>query len=178
MASEKTLTILRHAKAEAGSASQNDHERALTHRGIEACHVIGEYMAKQGLTFDRVLCSTAVRARQTWEEVQRFYKTSAPTAHEKKLYLASGNEILNLLSHMPEPVNSLLIIGHNPGLHQLAVKLAGTGDSVLLDRLALKFPTCALAGLMLDPPWKKIPHARGRLLEFITPKMLSGGDDD
>lgn len=175
---EKILTILRHAKAESSAAAADDHARALTQRGVEACQVMGEYMAKRGLSFDVVLCSTATRARETWQEIQKTYKTKSLTSYEKKLYLASGNEILNLLAHTPEQVNSVLVIGHNPGFHELAVKLAGHGDELLLEKLSQKFPTCALATVMLDPPWKNISRNRGRLLEFITPKMLAGGHED
>src|SRR5690349_10139020 len=98
---EKTLTILRHAKAESGAPSQDDHDRALTPRGIHASHIMGEYMSRKGLNFDLVLCSTAERTRQTWQEVQKTYKAKAPASFEKKIYLASGNELLNILSAVP-----------------------------------------------------------------------------
>lgn len=178
MAAQKNLTILRHAKTETGSASQEDHDRALTARGINASHIMGEYLSRKAQKFDLVICSTAVRARQTWQEMQQTFPIKVLTTFEKKMYLASGNEILNLLANVPEEVNSLLIIGHNPGLHQLALKLAKSGDEVLLEILAQKFPTCALASFVFDPPWRNVAQTKGRLLGFMTPKMLSGEGDD
>ncbi len=211
---QKTLMILRHAKAEPGTAAQDDHERALNARGIAASRLIGAYMHRQHLIPDRVLCSTATRCRQTWEEMAGIIfpsplvgeegrvggdspRTQASSMlqspplpnpppqggrglvqYDKKLYLASGNETLNLIAQTPEEVNTLLIIGHNPGFHQLCLKLAKSGDEVLLDMLAIKFSTCALAVIALDPPWRSIPRAHGRLMQHITPKMLAGGEED
>lgn len=173
MADKKTLYILRHAKAETGRPSQDDHQRGLNERGIEACDIMGKYMVRHGIVPDRVLCSTAERAYNTWARVQEAYKESPPVEYSEQLYLASANEVLKHVAHTPENVKSLMVVGHNPGLHQLCLKLARTGDEKLLDVLMLKFPTCALATLNYDGKWTDIPSARCELKGFITPKMLS-----
>jgi len=178
MIAQKILTILRHAKAETGAPSQDDHERALTKRGQEAAQVIGRYLAGRALQPDRVLCSTSARTRETWEEVQDVYP-AAPTAdYTEKLYLASPNEILNLIAHTRESVSHLMVVGHNPGLHQLCLKLAHLGDEKALEEMALKFPTCAFAVIAIDTPWREIGRAHGRLAAFVTPKMLARMEEE
>jgi phosphohistidine phosphatase len=172
MKNQKTLYILRHAKAETGAAGQEDHTRALIKRGGEAAEHMGKYMAGQGIAPDLVLCSTATRARQTWAQAEKAYKKTPQVEYIDKLYLASANEIINLLAAVPESVHSLLVVGHNPGLHQLALKFGRTGDEDLLDTLALKFPTCALATIALANPWREIGKARGVLKNFVTPKII------
>lgn len=179
MKNQKILTILRHAKTETGSASQDDRERALTERGIEAARAMGEYIARAGLLPQRVLCSTAMRARQSLEAMnlispeERIFSVQ----FTDKLYLASANETLNLLAQTPEEVSSLMLIGHNPGLHQLCTKLAVSGDEAQLDTLAVKFPTCALAVIALEGPWHQLGQVRGHLLQFMTPKILVGMEE-
>jgi phosphohistidine phosphatase len=179
MTSPKTLYILRHAKAETGSATQDDHTRRLMPRGIDAAHVIGSYAVRNGIKPDAVLCSTAARAQETWQFVQMEFGAEIPTQFFDKLYLASANEMLNVIAQVPDNVSSLLLVAHNPGLHQLCVQLAKKGDAQLLDTLMIKFPTCSLAGIALDiTAWSQAPRAQGTLKTFVTPSMLSHGDDD
>ena len=91
--------------------------------------------------------------------------------YSEKAYLASGNELLNLIAAIPETVGRLLVVGHNPGLHQLCLKLAQDGDEKLLDAVALKFPTCTFAAIALGhSAWKDVARARGELKLFVTPK--------
>jgi phosphohistidine phosphatase len=176
MKTEKTLYLLRHAKAEAGSAAKEDHDRALIPRGLKAAETMGKYMAAEGIRPQKILCSTAARARETWEKAEAAIgPKKGSVEYTKKLYLASANETRALIAHMPESVHSLLIVGHNPGLHQLAVALAHSGDKQLLELLHLKFPTGALATITFSGTW----HARAKaaLKGFITPKLLGVSED-
>jgi len=93
--------------------------------------------------------------------------------YTEKLYLASDNELLNLISETPENVGSLMIVGHNPGLHQLCLKLAKEGDDKLLDTMMLKFPTCTFAAISLgDSAWNNVARADGELKMFVMPENL------
>lgn len=170
----KTLYILRHAKAEAGSVTRDDHQRTLTDRGLAAAETMGKYMMRHGIQPDKILCSTAERAMTTWERVQEAYKKPPPVEYSEKLYLASANEILRIVAETPEATTQVLLVGHNPGLHQLCLKLAKEGEEELLNTLTLKFPTCALAAIAFDGHWKEIAKARGLLTRFITPKVIEG----
>jgi phosphohistidine phosphatase len=173
---KKTLYILRHAKAEAGSPVQEDHDRVLNERGLQAATAMGNYLARRKMHPSHVLCSTAQRTRQT---LQQLHLQPAPViTYNEKLYLASAGEILQLLSEQPEDAASIMVVGHNPGFHQLSLKLAKTGNDIMMENLYLKFPTCALAVIECEAPWADIVHARGKLVEFTTPKMLALSDSD
>ena len=170
---QKILYVLRHAKAETGSPSQDDHDRHLTDVGIEAAEAMGHYLQKQGVRAEKVICSTAIRARETWEQVQGTLGRDTPVELSDRLYLASVNETLQLLAQVDESVQRLMIVGHNPGLHQFSLKLAKSGEHELMDTLAIKFPTCAFAAIALgDTPWRELAHAHGDLKLFVTPSML------
>ncbi len=172
----KTLYILRHGKAETGSASQDDHERTLNDQGIKACAVMGKYLASQPVAPQLILCSDAKRTQNTWKLVKEASKLSVPEEYTDRLYLASANEVLNQLSSLPETISAVLVVGHNPGLHQLSINLAKKGDEALIDRLLLKFPTCAMSTVELGPVlWRDIFHADSTLKAFTTPVMQTGG---
>lgn len=170
---QKILYILRHAKAETGASSQDDHDRSLTARGGAAADAMGHFLQKQGVRVDKVLCSTAARARQTLAAVQEVTGKEWPVEHSDRLYLASVNEMTQLLSHLDESVSRVMIVGHNPGLHQFSLKLAKSGEHELMDNLAIKFPTCAFAAIALgEMPWRDLAHMHGELKAFATPSML------
>lgn len=172
---KKTLYILRHAKAETGSANQEDRDRELAPRGIEAARIMGQFMAARGIRPDKVLCSTSARTRQTWALAQQTYGEKLPVEFTDKLYLASVDQLLDVMAATPDEIGKLLIIGHNPDLHQLAFKLARTGDEQLLRLLAMKFPTGAFAAIGLDnTAWHDVAKAHGRLEMFASPKILTG----
>lgn len=172
MSAQKTLYILRHAKAEVGAAGQDDRDRGLTERGVEAARGMGKYFVKHGIKPDKILCSGARRTRDTWSHISEAFPQMQAVEYSDKLYLSSAAETLSLISTLPEAIHSLMLIGHNPGFHQLALKLAKKGEDDTLDLLALKFPTCALATIKLDLPWFAMNHASGELKSFITPKLL------
>lgn len=178
MSSQKTIYILRHAKADSGSAGQDDHDRHLTQRGVDAARAMGQYFAQQGIRPDLVLCSTAARARETWDQLRAAHGPDARVAYDDRLYLASVNDMFPLISPVEESVRRLLIVGHNPGLHQLSLKLAKSGSAQLMDMIGIKFPTCAFAAVEIgDAPWRGIVHAHGELKAFVTPSMLGDLDE-
>jgi len=169
---QKILYILRHAKAEVGTAAQDDHERELAPRGLKDANAMGKYLAAQKIHPGKVLCSTAVRARQTLDQLQGVFRDKLTVEYTPKLYMASAKDILKLIAATPGDVSSLLIVGHNPGFHELSLVLAKQGDGDMLEDIRLKFPTCAFAALALDTQWPEVAHARGTLKQFVVPKEL------
>ena len=100
-------------------------------------------------------------------------RSPLPVEDVEKLYLASAGEMLNIIAAAPADVQHLLVIAHNPGMHELCVKLAKGGDEKLIDKMMIKFPTCAIATFACHAPdWASVHKARCELLDFISPKML------
>jgi phosphohistidine phosphatase len=180
MSTQKTLYILRHAKAEAGASYQDDHQRPLNERGHEAAGVMGKYLLKSGIRPELVMCSTAERAMQTFAHVQEAYnKHPLAVEYTEQLYLASANEMLKLIAETAEKVTHLMLVGHNPGLHQLALKLAKSGDETVMDSLTLKYPTCTFAAFDLgEINWREAGRCDSRMTAFVTPHTLTGVTSD
>lgn len=163
---QKTLILLRHAKAEAG---QDDHARPLAERGVEEAKRMGAFMREQDIVPQKILCSTATRTRQTLE----YSLLDADVEFSKTTYNASENQHLKNIAAQSDDIQSLMIIAHNPGLHQLALRLSREGDSALIRQMAQEFPPASLVVIDLgDISWSDIPTARGTLKTFITPKTL------
>src|SRR5688572_1647332 len=133
----KTLYLLRHAKAAIGEPAQDDHERPLNERGERDAYKVGEYMREAGMIPSRVLCSTALRTRQTLHAIERAMDRPLSVHMDGHLYLASSKNILDVLAHESPDIRSVLIIGHNPTLHQLALDLVETGEPPLMEELSV-----------------------------------------
>lgn len=171
---KKTLIILRHGKADPARGGQEDHERPLAERGVREAMLMGGYMAKHGVLPQRTLCSTSMRTRQTYEGVQAAHGRLPPAEYEDAIYMASERQLLQVLAKTPEPVESVMVIGHNPGLHQLCIRLAAHGDAASLRKLAAAFPTCTLAVFEFPAgAWRNILTARGTLQSLVIPAELN-----
>ena len=151
------LYLLRHAKSSWKDASLDDHDRPLAPRGKRASKAIGRYLRDRDVTPELVLCSSAKRARQTLE---RLGPAGLDARIEPELYGAGSNTLLARLREVPDEVASVMLIGHNPGMQQLALTLAGLDD---------KFPTAALATLEC-PAWSTLEHAE--LIDYVRPRDL------
>lgn len=171
----KSLFLLRHAKSAWDSPEPDDFERPLSERGVKAAKRMGRALADEDLVPDAVLCSEAVRTRETWDLIAPCFEGSVPVKHLKSLYLAAPSRLCEAIRRQPSEVTALMIIGHNPGLQRLALDLAGDGsDPEALARLGAKFPTAALAHLQFDiEGWAEVASGRGRLVRFLRPKDLS-----
>src|SRR5215469_900221 len=119
----KTLYLLRHAKSSWKDPGLDDLDRPLNKRGRETAKTMAAYLRRSKIAPDLVLCSTAVRARQTLEPIAKAIKPGS-VAFESRIYEVAQPELLKYLRGLPEPVECALIIGHNPGLHDLALALA------------------------------------------------------
>ncbi|MFJ8537958.1 SixA phosphatase family protein [Streptomyces sp. NPDC093591] len=142
----RRLVVLRHAKS-AWPDGVADHERPLAPRGRRDAPVAGRTLAEADCLPDLALCSTAVRARETWELAAAQWGTPPPVRHEPRLYAADVPDLLEVVRETPSEVETLLLVGHNPGLEELVLELAGDGLDDALDQVRTKFPTSAIAVL-------------------------------
>ena len=167
------LGLLRHAKSSWDDDGLHDHDRPLSPRGERAATLMGAYIAQQGLEPALVLCSSARRAVDTCERVLTELAGAPPLRIERDLYLADPDCILACLASVEATTPSVLVVGHNPGLGELAAMLAGVGEEAPRRRLKARFPTAAYAALRFTGGgWGEIAVGGGELLAFETPKSL------
>lgn len=167
------LLLLRHAKSRWDMAGAADHDRDLAPRGEEAAPRMGRLIAEHGPLPDRVLCSTATRARRTWELASAELPSRPELLHRRDLYLAPSGRLLDIVRASGGDARRLMLVGHNPGLHDLAQRLVGDGDVTLRHKLAEKLPTGALVHLAFEASgWPKLVPRSGRLLGFWRPRDL------
>ena len=168
----KTLLLLRHAKSSWDNPGGRDFDRPLAPRGRRSAPLIGFHLRDRQLLPDLVLCSTARRARETYDLVVAAVG-GAEIQFEQALYLAAPATLLRLVQAVPPSVERLLVVGHNPGMEQFAMQLAGGGDVAALDRLRAKFPTAGLAIVTFPvDSWTEIAPGTGQLESFVTPRDL------
>lgn len=168
----KTLTLLRHAKSDWSDGVARDFDRPLNARGRHAARTMGAHMAAQRLGFDRVLASPALRVKDTLDEVERGYGAPLPRDYDERVYLASASTLLDLVRETGDAIGRLLLVGHNPGLEDLALALAADdADSPMRREVEIKYPTATLAEIALDAErWGDA--GGGRLLRFVRPRDL------
>jgi phosphohistidine phosphatase len=170
----KSLLLLRHAKSSWDDPDLQDHDRPLSKRGRRAAPLMGQYLTEHDLVPDRVLCSSAVRTRQTWEQVAACLDEHPPVESDPDLYAADVDTLLEIVHSVDDSIERLMLIGHNPGLEMLAADLAGSGDALARGRMRLKFPTAALAELTFEGDrWQDVLPGSGKLVRFVRPKDLS-----
>ncbi len=170
----KTLTILRHAKSSWDDPVARDFDRPLNARGQRAAATVGRYMRSEGLSFDHVVASPAVRIVETVEQVESGYGGALAPAWDRRIYLASASTLLDVVHELPAGADSALLIGHNPGLEDLVLMLVPdrSGD-LLRDSVEEKFPTAALAVITFDTgDWGAIRSNAGTLVRFVRPRDL------
>lgn len=179
----KTLYLLRHAKSSWGDPGLPDHDRRLNARGQAAAEAMGKYMGERHLTGrkalpEAILASTARRVAETLELLlPAAGLKKLPVMRDRGLYLAEPPALLGRLRQAPADAETLLMVGHNPGLHDFALRLAGevTPEArPARDQLREAFPTAALAVIAfpLADNWLEIGWGDGRLEDFVTPKGL------
>ena len=170
----RQLLLLRHAKSSWDDAGTADRERPLNDRGRQAAATMRRAMRELGLAPDLVLVSSARRTMETLEALEPW--EDAPLVEPlDDLYLAEIDQLLTALHAVPETVRSVLLIGHNPGVHELALSLAGPSglsSGQAGRRLAEGFPTAALADFAIGSQWCQLEPGGGRLLHFLTPRSL------
>jgi phosphohistidine phosphatase len=162
----KTLLLMRHAKASGDGPTFDDRDRALNARGNEDAPLIAAEMKARRLIPDLILCSSARRTQETCAHVLEQLGHHIPVVFEPDLYLASDDEILDLIRAADPKARVLLVIGHNPGLEDLALSLGADGGPP-------KFPTSALAAFRFDvESWDAVGRKGGAFAGYFAPKMF------
>jgi phosphohistidine phosphatase len=166
----RRLLLLRHAKS-AWPEGVPDHDRPLAERGETAAPAMGNHMAREHLIPDLALVSDARRTRETWDLVKSRLPGTIETRVTPALYDASGSRMLDVLRKTEAEADTVLMIGHNPGLQELALMLVGEGQA--RDAMAGKYPTGALAVIdFAVGDWPSVEPGCGILADFLTPRML------
>jgi phosphohistidine phosphatase len=179
----RRLMLLRHAKTENDAPSGRDQDRQLDKRGLTDAAEIGGWIGRHPPLPDSVLVSPAIRARQTWDIAWEAMKDFAPPPRVElvpELYGAGASQLLQAIRESSAADSQrLMLVGHNPGMHELALALAGSGDADGRQALADNLPTSGLAifDFAVDD-WADVAFRRGRLVQFVSPKLLKQTSDD
>jgi phosphohistidine phosphatase len=169
----KTLHLLRHAKSSWDDPRAFDHERPLAPRGERAARRMARHLAQSDVKPELVLCSSALRTRQTLDAITVAFDADTAVRIDDALYGADLDDLVARLGRVPADVGSVMLIGHNPGLHDLALELSRDGEPLALDQLDTKFPTATLASIDLDvDAWTEVRPGCGFLRSMVTPKQL------
>jgi phosphohistidine phosphatase len=169
--------LLRHAKSSWRDGGLDDRDRPLNARGHRTARLLAAHLARLPVP-DLVLCSSALRTRETLEHIARAWGTKPPVSIEDVLYLAAARALVARIEAVADDVATLLVIGHNPGLQELATGLARHGPRHDRARLAAKFPTGALATFRLADPWHAIGDAPIALAGYVVPSDLDAAESD
>lgn len=163
----RRLLLLRHAKAVPADSEERDFDRALTRAGRRRAAQVGQYMAKEGLFPDLILCSSAKRTRETLAQVLRSLGEDMEIKVERRLYMATPATLLSQVKAIRAAVPSAMVVGHNPGMERLAAMLAGSGNEMLIAAMHTKFPTSAMAVLEIPGrSWSALKPGACRLVAF------------
>jgi phosphohistidine phosphatase len=165
--STRRLILLRHAKSDWPDVP--DRDRPLAKRGRRDAPVIGRWLRDHGYQPEIVICSAALRTRQTWDLVRKELGGSPQATFEPRAYAASPLTLLYLVRELPAACRSALLIGHNPGVAELAASLTQPPDG---DAAPLRFPTAAVAVLEFPGDWPDLTPGHARLLDHTTPADL------
>lgn len=178
----RRLMLLRHAKTESDAPSGRDQDRRLDERGHRDAAAIGGWIGQHPPFPDLVLVSPAVRARQTWDLAWAAMKAIVPPPRIESAPEVYGAEVAQLLHSVriaaADP-RQMMIVGHNPGLHELALALTGSGDAAARGALGQNLPTSGLAIIdFASDDWTDVSFGRGKLVQFVSPKLLKLSPDD
>ncbi len=173
----RRLMLLRHAKTENDAPSGRDQDRRLDKRGRHDAAEIGSWIGRHPPSADLVLVSHAGRALQTWEIAWEAMKEEVPEPEVELVPELYGADVSQLLETIRDASSAdphrLMIVGHNPGLHELALALAGSGDPAGRKALTDNLPTSGLAVFDFEiDDWADVAFRRGRLVLFVSPKLL------
>jgi phosphohistidine phosphatase len=172
------LLIFRHAKAEKSSPGMRDRDRPLAARGLKDAARMGAYMAHHALAPRHALVSPARRTRETWDGLASALPAGIPVFYEDRLYSAGPAEILAVIQESRPAIRTLIVVGHNPGLHEMARLLIAAGDVEARERLNEGLPTSGLAVIdFAGNDWTKLHPRGGRLERFVTPRLLKAATD-
>jgi len=167
------LTLLRHAKSSWDAEGLDDFDRPLNERGRKAAHRVGHELKQRRVRFDRVIASPAVRVRETLDELAKGYDKALDVRFDERIYGAGVDTLLNIVRDIPEEVHAPLLVGHNPGLHEVLLRLTHDDDGDLRRKVIAKYPTAAVAVVTFTAPrWEEVSPESGEIRELILPREL------
>ena len=173
----KTIYVLRHAKAKRSHSSGTDHARRLNSRGRSAATRIGAYMKGHDYEPEVIISSSAARTVETMHGVAESFDQDPDITTQDALYLAGPDRLLRTCQVLDDRSSSVLLIGHNPGMHEFSLLLVQNREDPLVRKLIGSFPTGALAVFRFEAEqWAKVAPAQGRLVDLVFPRELP--DDD
>ena len=164
----RRLYLLRHAKSSWDDPGLSDRLRPLSPRGVRSARDMAAYLRREAVEPALVLCSTALRAVQTLKALS----PGGEARYEDGLYGAGATELLARLQLLPDVITSAMVVGHNPGLHELAMSLTGNADPLLLARLRENLPTGALVKLTFQGRWASLAAGEAILESLVVPRDL------
>jgi phosphohistidine phosphatase len=173
----RRLIIFRHAKAERLQPGGSDLSRRLEPRGRSDAEAMGAYLERHKLGPHFAAVSPAVRTRETWALASAAFSPVPPASFEARIYEAEPDDILGVIAATEPKVNTLAIVGHNPGCHELIVMLTGSGDLKIRDRLSHGLPTAGVAVIAFDTDEWHLRPGSGHLEKLVTPQSLSTATD-
>jgi phosphohistidine phosphatase len=174
----RRLLLLRHAKSDWSRPGQPDRDRVLSERGRLAAPLMGAYMKSHGLMPDLALVSPATRTRETWNLVAAALQNPPPARFEAAIYEQGPEALLELIQTAPDSAKTIVVVGHNPTFHAVALDLVGAGDIEARRKLTEKFPTAALAVIdFVARDWRGVHRSGGRLERFVSPRSLQDAPD-
>jgi phosphohistidine phosphatase len=168
----KTLTLLRHAKSSWDDPVQRDFDRPLNQKGLRAARTMGDHCRREGLVWDHVIASPAVRCIETLDGFWDGYGKTLKPVWDRRVYLASCVTLLDLVHEAPEEAENLLLVGHNPGLEDLVLMLVPDDGEPLRDRLEEKMPTASVVTMCGGDGWDSFATGKAKLIRFDRPRDL------
>ena len=169
----KSLLLLRHAKSDWADMTLEDHDRPLNDRGRESAALIGSYLAEQRYNVDLVICSSAMRTRETLDLMFKAGNLRWPVEYTRPVYDATTNTLFSIVRNLSDSLNTVMILGHNPSMQDMTLLLAGRDESAEVQQVRQKYPTGALAHIALGIDSFRDLHVDcGQLRKFIRPKDL------
>lgn len=163
------LLLVRHAKAVPKHQPYDDIDRPLSKRGKAEAPLTGRWLADSGFEPDLVLCSPARRTRQTWQLAVPALRDPPPALYDERLYNAAPSVLVSALTERGRGLGSLVLVGHNAGIHELAVGLCRSGPPELLERLQEGFPTSGVVVVDVPGGWQRLAPGSGTLTAFWSP---------
>ncbi len=153
--------------------TDGDRARGLSDAGRDSARAMATAAAERHFAPSLVLCSDAVRTRETLDIVLPALKPAPDIVYEEALYLADAKQLLQRLRRVPDDVRSVMLVGHNPGLQELAVMLSDQPTGPLMARLTVDFPTAALVRFEVNLPWSALERGSARMMTILAPTALA-----
>ncbi|HVH37004.1 MAG TPA: histidine phosphatase family protein [Sphingomicrobium sp.] len=169
----KQLAIFRHAKSDWGNPGLTDFDRPLNKRGRKAAKKVGRELKSRGLALDQIVCSPATRAKETVERFAVGYESVPAVSYEPKLYMCSTGTLIEIINALPDEAGTVMIVGHNPGFHDIVLRMTRPDGNGMREKVGANYPTGAFA--LIDFPvgsWAEVEPATGEIRQVIFPREL------